>query len=52
MGKRNMPEDISFGEWLRHRRHILDLTQQELVDQVGSALPEDEAMRSNHLISR
>src|SRR5687768_288913 len=30
-------EDISFGEWLRQRRHILDLTQQELADQVGCA---------------
>lgn len=28
---------ISFGEWLRQRRHILDLTQQELADQVGCA---------------
>src|SRR5688572_13900004 len=30
-------EDLSFGEWLRQRRHILDLTQQELADQVGCA---------------
>src|SRR6266508_2836698 len=32
-----MQEDISFGAWLRQRRHILDLTQQELADQVGCA---------------
>jgi predicted ATPase/DNA-binding XRE family transcriptional regulator len=32
-----MHEDISFGEWVRRRRHILDLTQQELADQVGCA---------------
>ena len=30
-------EDISFGEWLRQRRRILDLTQQELADQAGCA---------------
>ncbi|HEX9389004.1 MAG TPA: helix-turn-helix domain-containing protein, partial [Anaerolineales bacterium] len=30
-------EDISFGEWVRQRRHILDLTQQELADRVGCA---------------
>ena len=30
-------EDLSFGEWLRQRRHILDMTQQELADQVGCA---------------
>jgi predicted ATPase/DNA-binding XRE family transcriptional regulator len=30
-------EELSFGEWLRQRRHILDLTQQELADQVGCA---------------
>src|ERR1044072_5137189 len=36
MNKR-LPEDISFGEWVRQRRHILDLTQQELADQVGCA---------------
>ncbi len=30
-------ENLSFGEWLRQRRHILDLTQQELADQVGCA---------------
>jgi transcriptional regulator with XRE-family HTH domain len=29
--------DMSFGEWLRQRRRILDLTQQELADQVGCA---------------
>lgn len=32
-----MQKDISFGEWVRQRRHILDLTQQELADQVGCA---------------
>ena len=31
------PEEISFGEWLRQRRRMLDLTQQELADQVGCA---------------
>ena len=36
MNKKEL-EDISFGEWLRQRRHILDLTQQELADQVGCA---------------
>ena len=30
-------DDIIFGEWVRQRRHILDLTQQELADQVGCA---------------
>ena len=32
-----MSEGTSFGQWLRQRRHILDLTQQELADQVGCA---------------
>jgi predicted ATPase/DNA-binding XRE family transcriptional regulator len=32
-----MLDDLSFGEWVRQRRHILDLTQQELADQVGCA---------------
>lgn len=32
-----MHEDISFGEWVRQRRRMLDLTQQELADQVGCA---------------
>ena len=30
-------DDISFGEWVRQRRRMLDLTQQELADQVGCA---------------
>jgi len=30
-------QDISFGKWVRQRRHILDLTQQELADQLGCA---------------
>jgi predicted ATPase/DNA-binding XRE family transcriptional regulator len=30
-------EEISFGEWLRQRRRMLDLTQQALADQVGCA---------------
>ena len=34
---KKLAEEISFGEWLRQRRHILDLTQQELADQVGCA---------------
>ena len=32
-----MPDEISFGTWLRQRRRILDLTQQALADQVGCA---------------
>ncbi len=32
-----LSEDISFGEWLRQHRRMLDLTQQELADQVGCA---------------
>ncbi len=35
--KKNSSDDISFGEWVRQRRHILDLTQQELADRVGCA---------------
>lgn len=30
-------EGMAFGEWLRQRRRMLDLTQQELADQVGCA---------------
>ncbi|HMD80926.1 MAG TPA: helix-turn-helix transcriptional regulator, partial [Anaerolineales bacterium] len=30
-------EEISFGEWLRQRRRMLDLTQQALANQVGCA---------------
>jgi predicted ATPase/DNA-binding XRE family transcriptional regulator len=30
-------EEIPFGEWLRQRRRMLDLTQQALADQVGCA---------------
>lgn len=32
-----LPEEISFGNWLHHRRRLLDLTQQQLADQVGCA---------------
>ncbi len=32
-----MSEEISFGKWLHQRRRRLDLTQQELADQVGCA---------------
>src|SRR5438093_6326796 len=32
-----LPEKISFGEWLRQHRRMLDLTQQALADQVGCA---------------
>jgi len=32
-----MPEEISFGIWLRSRRRMLDLTQQALANQVGCA---------------
>src|SRR5258708_5172426 len=32
-----MPEEISFGTWLRSRRRLLDLTQQALATQVGCA---------------
>jgi predicted ATPase/DNA-binding XRE family transcriptional regulator len=35
--KNNLSDDIFFGEWLRQRRHILDLTQQELADRIGCA---------------
>ena len=34
---RESSEDLSFGIWLRQRRRMLDLTQQELADQVGCA---------------
>ena len=34
---KKLSEEISFGEWLRQRRRMLDLTQQELADQVGCA---------------
>jgi predicted ATPase/DNA-binding XRE family transcriptional regulator len=34
---KNPPEEISFGEWLRQRRRLLDLTQQALADEVGCA---------------
>src|SRR5512138_3353633 len=32
-----MYEIISFGEWLRHKRRALDLTQKAFADQVGCA---------------
>jgi predicted ATPase/DNA-binding XRE family transcriptional regulator len=32
-----LPEKISFGEWLRQHRRMLDLTQQDLADQAGCA---------------
>jgi len=32
-----LPEKISFGEWLSQHRRMLDLTQQELANQVGCA---------------
>ena len=32
-----LPETDQFGEWLRKRRRLLDLTQQELADEVGCA---------------
>jgi hypothetical protein len=44
-------EDLSFGEWLRQRRHILDLTRQELADQVGCAPLEVETVYLNHIKS-
>jgi transcriptional regulator with XRE-family HTH domain len=31
-------ENLSFGDWLRQRRKLLDLTQQELADQVGCSV--------------
>src|SRR5688572_17221769 len=34
---KKLPEEISFGQWLRQRRRILDLTQQDLADQLGCA---------------
>ena len=30
-------DEVTFGKWVRQRRHILDLTQQELADQVSCA---------------
>src|SRR5574339_330105 len=36
MSKKNLA-DLSFGGWLRQRRRLLDLTQQELAQQVGCA---------------
>ncbi|MDQ2692060.1 MAG: helix-turn-helix domain-containing protein, partial [Chloroflexota bacterium] len=35
--KKTTSRDISFGEWLRQRRRIRDLTQQELADEAGCA---------------
>jgi transcriptional regulator with XRE-family HTH domain len=32
-----LSQATSFGQWLRQRRHMLDLTQQDLADQVGCA---------------
>jgi len=32
-----MPEELSFGTWLRQRRRTLDLTQKALAEQVGCA---------------
>ncbi len=32
-----MPDEPSFGHWLRQRRRALDLTQEELAQQVGCA---------------
>jgi transcriptional regulator with XRE-family HTH domain len=37
MSDRTSSKETSFGEWVRQRRHLLDLTQQELADQVGCA---------------
>ena len=34
---KKLTEEISFGEWLHQRRRMLDLTQQNLADQVGCA---------------
>lgn len=34
---KKLSEEISFGQWLHQRRRILDLTQQDLADQVGCA---------------
>src|SRR5215216_1577387 len=33
-----MTADASFGRWLSARRHLLDLTQEELARQVGCAV--------------
>lgn len=41
-----MPEDMSFGQWLKQRRKALDLSQEELADRVrcsGSAIRKLEA---------
>lgn len=34
---KKLSEEISFGQWLRQRRRMLDLTQQGLADEVGCA---------------
>jgi non-specific serine/threonine protein kinase len=34
---KKLTEEISFGEWLHQRRRMLDLTQQDLANQVGCA---------------
>ena len=34
---KKLTEEISFGEWLRQHRRMLDLTQQDLANQVGCA---------------
>jgi class 3 adenylate cyclase/transcriptional regulator with XRE-family HTH domain len=53
-----MDTEISFGEWLRRRRRMLDLTQEELAQQVGCAvvtirkLETDERRPSKELAKR
>src|SRR5262245_31007706 len=44
-----MPEENSFGTWLHSRRRSLDLTQQELADQVGCARITLRRIESNAL---
>ena len=53
-----MGAEILFGEWLRRRRRMLDLTQEELARQVGCAvvtirkLETDERRPSKELAKR
>ena len=55
MTDRNMPESMSFGNWLRQKRRALDLTQKALAEQVGCAeitvrrMEADEYQPSNEL---
>ena len=53
-----MTAEISFGAWIRHRRRLLDLTQEELANQLGCSpitirkLETDERRPSKQLADR